>query len=92
MEADNNMNHVVIASDLNARVGNQALRASAPFRDLYCDMYQKKLSQYARWVPTSNNIEEEWSNVRYLLEKVGNEVLSKRRINTRKRSLKIWNE
>ena len=43
-------------------------------------------------VPTSNKKEEDWSNIRNLLEKVGNEVFGKKRINIRKRGLKIRNE
>ena len=43
-------------------------------------------------VPSSNDVEEEWSNIQDLLKKVGNEVLGKNGINTQKRGLKICNK
>ena len=55
-------------------------------------MYQKRLTEYTQFVPTTNNIEDECNNIRNLFKKVGNEVLGKKRVNKGKRDLKIWKE
>ena len=52
------------------------------------DVYQKKLTEYAQLNHTSN-ITEEWRNIWNFLEKVDDEVLINKQINTWKRGLKI---
>ena len=62
------------------------------YEESICDLYQKRSTEYEQLVPTSNSIEEWWSTTRNILEKVGNEVLRKKRINIQKISLKILTE
>lgn len=56
------------------------------------NLQRKRSTDYAKLVPNSNNVHEGWSNIWFFLEKVCNNIVSEKQINTQKSGLKIWNQ
>lgn len=56
------------------------------------ELYQRRLTQNLLNVNTSNNIDEEWNNIKTAIIQIASECLGKRKKTKHKRGLRIWNE
>ncbi len=55
-------------------------------------LYQERIKQYLKNTTMNHDVENEWKDLRTLIEKVAEEVLGKKKKNVKKKGLYIWNE
>lgn len=55
-----------------------------------CNLYQHRLTQLLKEIPTDIDINKEWDNIKGAINQIANEVLGTKLRKERKRGLRIW--